>query len=73
MLLVAVPDDQPFMEAGLDSLGAVDLRNALEARFSISLPATAAIDYPTTAATAVYIAALLAPHTVCLCVAKQHA
>jgi len=53
--------DQPFMEAGLDSLGAVDLRNALGALFEIELPATATFDYPTLAAMAQYIAAAVAP------------
>ena len=66
LLLVSVPDNQPFMEAGLDSLGGVDLRNALEARFSIGLPATAIIDYPSTAALAAYIVSQLAPHKVWL-------
>ncbi len=46
-------------QAGLDSLGAVDLRNALSARFATdALPATLAFDYPTTAALAGLIASL---------------
>ena len=49
------------MEAGLDSLGAVDLRNALVARFGLELPATATFDFPTIAAMAQYIAARMAP------------
>lgn len=54
---------QPFMEAGLDSLGAVELRNALEARFDVSLPATATLDYPSITAMAAFIASKLAHPT----------
>ena len=42
-----VSADQPLMEAGLDSLAAVELRSAISGRFGISLPATVALDYPT--------------------------
>jgi len=49
---------QPLMEAGLDSLGAVELRNALAARFGVELPATVTLDHPTIDALAAYIAAL---------------
>lgn len=41
------------VQAGLDSLGAVDLRNSLSSTFSTDvLPATLAFDYPTVAALA---------------------
>jgi Phosphopantetheine attachment site len=41
------------LQAGLDSLGAVDLRNSLSAAFQTdALPATLAFDYPTVAALA---------------------
>ncbi len=42
-----VAPDEPLMSAGLDSLAAVELRNAVSARFGASLPATVALDYPT--------------------------
>ena len=45
------------MQAGLDSLGAVELRNAIASKFSISVPATLAFDYPTPAALAEFVAA----------------
>ncbi len=55
------PEDQPLMEAGLDSLGAVDLRNALSAHFALELPATFTFDHPTVAAMATHIGAAVAP------------
>lgn len=53
----AVPPDMPLMEAGLDSIGAVELRNAVGARFGVELPATASFDYPTAHALAAHVAA----------------
>lgn len=48
---------QPLMEAGLDSLGAVELRNALSSRFNLpSLPATLTYDYTSIEAIAAHIA-----------------
>lgn len=42
-----VDAEVPLMSAGLDSLGAVELRNGISAKFGISLPATFSFDYPT--------------------------
>ena len=51
----------PLMEAGLDSLGAVELRNALSTAFASELPATVTLDYPSVAALSTYIASLQPP------------
>ena len=50
---------QPLMEAGLDSLGAVELRNTIGAHFALEVPATLTFDYPSISA----MAAFLAPRT----------
>lgn len=47
--------DQPLMEAGLDSLAAVELRNALSTAFSIQLPVAFVFDHPTAAAMAAFL------------------
>ena len=52
---------QPLIEAGLDSLGAVELRNALQSRFGVQLPATAVIDYPSVDALTAFVATLVVP------------
>ena len=57
-----VSPNMPLMEAGLDSIGAVELRNAVGAKFGIELPATASFDYPTAHALAVHVAAHASPN-----------
>ena len=47
------------MEAGLDSLGAVELRNALSAKFGAELPATLIFDYPSISALAGFLGSQL--------------
>ena len=46
---------EPVVQAGLDSLGAVELRNAIASTFGVSLPATAAFDHPTLSHMAAYV------------------
>ena len=47
-------------QAGLDSLGAVELRNAVASTFGLAAPASVAFDYPTQDALAAYIGSQLA-------------
>ena len=63
VLGTAPSPDQPLMEAGLDSLGAVDLRNSVSSAFGVELPPTATLDYPTIDALAKYIVSSMAPST----------
>ncbi len=51
------------VQAGLDSMGAVELRSAMSQHFSVQLPATVAFDYPTPAALADCIASRLPAST----------
>lgn len=47
--------NDPLMASGLDSLGTVELRNSLETRLGIHLPATLTFDHPTISAIADFI------------------
>lgn len=51
--------DDALMAAGLDSLGSVELKNALERRAGVELPSTLVFDYPTINALAGYLAGKL--------------
>ena len=56
ILGASIASDAPLMEAGLDSIGAVEVRNAMASRFGVELPATVTFDYPTVASMAGFIA-----------------
>ena len=56
ILGASVGRDEPLMAAGLDSLGTLELRNALEATLNTSLPSTVVFDYPTIAGLAAFLA-----------------
>ena len=55
--------DAKFVELGLDSLAAVELKNALEAAFRIPLPTSALFDYPAIQALTEFISVQLVPAT----------
>ena len=60
VLGVAPAGDTPLMAAGLDSLGMVEVRNALQTRLGVQLPSTLLFDYPTVEAISVFIGQKLA-------------
>jgi len=53
--------DQPLMQAGLDSLMTVQLRNALRESLQVELPVTLLFDHPTIGRLAEHLATLLGP------------
>jgi len=59
VLGASVEPDQGLMQAGLDSLGAVELRNALEGRLGVELSPTLVFDYPTPSALSAHLAELM--------------
>ena len=56
-----ISKDEPLMEAGLDSIGAVELRNSVTAKFGVELPATVTFYHPSVAALAEFVAGKVAP------------
>ena len=46
---------QYIVQAGIDSLAAVELRNSIASKFAITLPATLIFDYPTLSGMAAFV------------------
>ncbi len=59
----ALDPDRPFKDLGIDSLTALELRNALNQHTGLTLPATLAFDHPTPTALAHHLATQLSGAT----------
>ena len=53
------PETQPLMDAGLDSLAAVELRNMIAAETGVAVPATVTFDHPCVANLAEFVVTLV--------------
>ena len=51
----AIALDEPFMAAGLDSIGAVEVRNAVSTKYGVEMPVALIFDYPTVLALAGFV------------------
>ncbi len=60
----SIPADQGLFELGLDSLAALDLREALERALQVEVPPTALFNYPTLDLFAAFLLERLAPASV---------
>jgi acyl carrier protein len=57
----AVGEHDPLMDAGLDSLGAVEVKASIERSTGVQLPATVVFDYPSVGAIAAYLSSIAGP------------
>ena len=57
----AVGEHDPLMDAGLDSLGAVEVKSSIERSTGVQLPATVVFDYPSVGAIAAYLSSIAGP------------
>ena len=69
MVHVELNDELSLMEAGVDSLAAVDVRNRLAQNLNTPSPGILAFDHPTLAMISQHISARLTVQTLHLCTA----